>query len=432
MIGLSYNSVPFSGSRRHLSADSGKGMSRAIFSLLLAHAPDAPMWISTGEEGKMPRYLPFDILFMTYICIIALGFACGTTATAATIGESQRNDVKTLENVTVSDVLGAWRNREARIRSARFEWDEKVTRPKGSMSYYGPEKIMPPEDMTTDRHAALVFEGTDKVRYETDGQTWSLINNQLVNQHYQVVDNNKMEKKLFDMKGATDNLLGQVKHSPMKARSQTTHTLPILLHCRSSHQSMVSLTPSMWHISKIRPNDQRSHVRMETYPYPYGIKTEMDIDVNRDYIVTRLDMSQNGHLGFRADIKYEMQEGEWMPSSWSASMLGRKGTVREACIATSVRGNLNPSLRAGEFDLEFPVGTIVTESDSQSSATKRYILLANGKEQPIDETGMPDIAGRKLPVRLGAIKLMIIISSLAVLAFFVFIRRRTKESASQQ
>ena len=72
---------------------------------------------------------------------------------------------------------------------------------------------------------------------KTTGGTWSLVDNKLVNQHYQITSNHNEEKKLFDTEGSADNLIGHFKHSITKTKSQTFHNLPILLHFRPFHQS---------------------------------------------------------------------------------------------------------------------------------------------------------------------------------------------------
>ena len=55
--------------------------------------------------------------------------------------------------------------------------------------------------------------------------------------------------------------------------------------------------------------------------------------------------------------------------------------MSEACIASSVRVVFDPPLHPDEFDLGFPVGTRVTETDSKSSIAKRYVVLADGRKE---------------------------------------------------
>src|SRR4051812_43082288 len=71
---------------------------------------------------------------------------------------------------TKEDIVKAWRERQERVKSAKFEWAEQWTETRGSLSYYWKsfdpklKEVIPPEDVTFTDPRAVSLEGS-KFRY---------------------------------------------------------------------------------------------------------------------------------------------------------------------------------------------------------------------------------------------------------------------------
>lgn len=84
---------------------------------------------------------------------------------------------------SLETIAKAWRDRQDRVRSARFEWTERETLTKGYLTnivtepfrlkYMGidPGSVVPPDDVTHDVKASMLLDG-EKLRSTRDDRQW--------------------------------------------------------------------------------------------------------------------------------------------------------------------------------------------------------------------------------------------------------------------
>jgi hypothetical protein len=267
-----------------------------------------------------------------------------------------------------------------RVRTGRFEWDEKSTSTPGSVSSLFPTKTVPPKAITV-AHRVLLILDDDKARIEVNGPSWSGIHNKVVELEYRLVLNKETEKSLFDIRRAGGNAVGFVKHSSAHTQSQTLHNLPLFVHFRPFQLRYPNMSADRWRPSDVHGQvGGRPCVVIECLAAP-KIINRLYVVAEQDCAVVRIEYLNDGHVELREDIAYERDgDNEWVPSGWSGSLYGAKTSrLREACNATMVSHRLNLRVRVDEFDLRFPVGTEVTETSRESQDT--YVVLDGGKKK---------------------------------------------------
>ena len=284
-------------------------------------------------------------------------------------------------SVSLRDVFDAWRKRADRVRSARFDWEEKsmnipVAPPIGPLP-----NAAPAEAITVDHNAVLILDG-DKVRYEVNGPSWSGIQNKIVDQEYRLVLHGGTEKSLFDARRGGADPVGFVKHSIDRTQSQTFHNLPLFLHFRPFQVQSLKISIDLWRRvnSPSQLNGRPCIVIESSMSKKYVHK--LYIDPERDCAVVPIESLDGNRIVFQEDIDYEKnRDSEWVPSKWRGSLNGsRTGRVVEACNATMVRHRLNLPILAEEFELTFPVRTGVTELRGRSPE-RRYVIMPGEKRK---------------------------------------------------
>ena len=282
----------------------------------------------------------------------------------------------TRPSVNLRDVFDAWRKRADRVRSARFDWEEK-SKSMPVASPIGPLPNAPAEAITVDHRVVLILDG-DKVRYEMNGPAWSGIQNKIVDQEYRLVLDGSTEKSLFDTRRGAQipSALSSIQLNEHNHKHFTIfRCFSIFAHsrCKSSKISI-----DLWRLgnSPSRLND-RPCIVMESLASKTYVQ-KLYVDAEKDCAVIRIEDLDGQRIVFEEDIEYEKnRDGEWVPSKWTGSLHGsRMGQVLEACSATMVRHRLNLPIRAEEFELTFPVGTAVTEMRGLAHAKDMSSCLA--------------------------------------------------------
>jgi len=110
----------------------------------------------------------------------------------------------------------------------------------------------------------------------------------------------------------------------------------------------------------------------------------------KDYAIERYQLYVGDKVQMQVDISYEFKPGSgWLLSHWSSSRFGPDESLVTYSKTTVTQQEVNPQFEAHEFDIEFPVGTVVSDSrpihksKTGRTGTLDYVVLENGKTRPI-------------------------------------------------
>ena len=100
------------------------------------------------------------------------------------------------------------------------------------------------------------------------------------------------------------------------------------------------------------------------------------VDPSREFSIVRVSKRYNGTLVTQYDINYERDPRySWVPTSWKSSVWDQRSAKLKSssrCEVTTCE--INPRIAPSEFQLQFPPGTLVTDSRNSTD----YIQRDNG------------------------------------------------------
>lgn len=282
--------------------------------------------------------------------------------------------------ITIDEIVRAWDARTQKVRTVRFKWTE----PYLLAPRWHPHSILPwrPEQGPKNGagpvavpHAyvpelSLVIDG-DNIRFETTDLTLSL-KQQLVPQASVWVWTAKEYWHLYKP--------GAVAH-PRANLSESIHTtshpgddpyvLPLLMIYRPFHPA-VGVFENFAARFRIVAGKHLVHGRqcilLQDEPRPMsGIRYSLYVDPQRDFLPIRLDYAAKLGRTHRIDfLEYEQRDEGWVLVRWAKTIA--VGSIDGPVISEC---SLNAPVGTGEFALEFPAGTWVSELESPTTYIAR-------------------------------------------------------------
>ena len=120
------------------------------------------------------------------------------------------------------------------------------------------------------------------------------------------------------------------------------------------------------------------------------------IDPDNDFSVVRsIGKYGDGTMATQLDIRYENDAPHrWIPTSWTAWCFGDSSLPDEFQWDKQLESRmesytLNPSLTAKDFDVEFPVGTVVTDERDRE---RSWVVEPSGRRRDLSAF---DLAARR-------------------------------------
>lgn len=302
----------------------------------------------------------------------------------------------TPDDKVLDEIRGAWRSRQNRVRSARFQWTQKVTFAKGSESWLLDGQIekkstketteIPPTDITFEvpRSLSLSFSGR-KVRYAHEGKSWSLKENGFVEDPYLSTFDGRQAKILHLPGGISSYPQGSIRpqqemqHPDIKS----VNLQPILLTYRALEPGM-----SGYPIDKIRFKGQRAlHdgadcLLLDVEKRSSRSTQTLWVDPKRDYLVVRIVHMLDGAIKQRTDIQFGSNKKHgWIPQSWTIVIQNVKGKLTQSSENQVTSWEINPGIPSSEFDIEYPARSVVV--DMSQRPEKRFVVKHDGSIRPV-------------------------------------------------
>jgi hypothetical protein len=269
----------------------------------------------------------------------------------------------------IEDVVKAWKDREAKVTSFRFEWVNRVTLPKGRLTRNPlpdtrPTTDIPPHDVVFDAPAYLAADGR-KVRMKYDYRHWDPAANRAYAEHNDSAfdGTNFRVKSVYDPPSypPSGSVLVATGHRDVRlAQNQ-----PVLAAVRGT-------TPGCepFDLAAFEPTGRTvpvNGVACAEFTYqkagtvkPY--KHTLYLDPARGHLLIRSTAHADGKLHRQLDVSYDADPLiGWVPRAWEHVTYDKSGHVYLAGRCTRTAYELNPRLPASEFDLDFPAGARVMD-----------------------------------------------------------------------
>jgi hypothetical protein len=279
----------------------------------------------------------------------------------------------------LSEIESAWKDRQAKVRSAVVDIEAEAIYPPGSISNQYPDqfagKVMPPEEKRTKTHVRVVFDG-ERVRVEEEGFMWS---GTAFEDSRRVTVYTERERREIRVRGG--KTIGYVSAEVDFFETKTVTYAPILRHLRGTGPKRMRFL----YLDEWRPTGQQASIRGAVcrnmvVRHDSGGSTDYWLQPSAGWAIVR--ETQRKSSGERIDLDVTYQDDSRigrMPSGWESSTVlksGKLGIKRKFAV---VEYQLDREVKQDEFKLTFPTGTTVI--DETWSLKAGAIVDENGKYQ---------------------------------------------------
>jgi hypothetical protein len=305
---------------------------------------------------------------------------------------------------TLNDVRKAWKERQDRVRSARFTWQDLQTDAKGCFSWMVsgararrlaeerkqlgmPEPrwlgAVPPWDTTHTVIHAVCFDG-EKLRYSIRG-------NHAMNPHtleygrwyYVSVFDGKVAK-LASPEGTVltpwPTIIIKAKPQPIDA--QVPHLRPVLMTFRALFPRLRS-----YDIDRLTFTGRQAVIRgakcleLEQKEAINQV-TRLWVDPGRAFVIVRYLTLSGEHVTQKIDVRFRKDAVTgWTLEGWDVDTLNSDGTLKQSSRASVTESEINPIVPEREFDIEEVHGARVRDERSDLD----YVVKEGRKRKMLPE-----------------------------------------------
>ncbi len=283
---------------------------------------------------------------------------------------------------TIEHIRQAWQERQSRVRTARFEWDEKHFWPARAWDYrlLGLADVdpFPANDTTWKRSTLLAIDGK-MARFEME-------------QNIPSPDGFDDDTSVFVFDGSTsaswelpdserEYVRKSVHNKARNARMSTVDVFPVVMAIRPMESSMSDVDISRFEIvdSAAPLNAEEECVLLRGRS---GQRIEMWLDSQKDFVVRRYITYQvDGSIFRQFDINYEWEANAavWIPLDWKLVAQTTTPALQISMSAVRSSCELNMPLDREYFQAPELVGAYVVD-DSQR---RHYIEQADGGKREV-------------------------------------------------
>jgi hypothetical protein len=293
---------------------------------------------------------------------------------------------------SVGEIQKAWQKRQDSFKTARFAWKEQRTNPKGSISAafgslieernpdVGKGRIMPAED-TTVEFACQLRIGVDRMRFEYQGETWVVETNAYRKESYTSVFGEKAPKDLYpEGNGHATWPLGAIRKDKEYRDAGSAVLRPLILTYRPFVKAMQPVDLERMTLQNQRVLiDEQLCVEL-VLRNPRDSSQHLFVDPLRDFVLVRQVFIEQGRLHQQMDISYQHDPVcGWRPTDWKTADYGPSGSLLCFTSAAITDYEWNGELASKLFELDFPLGTAVTDETNMS----HYIIKMDGTKRLI-------------------------------------------------
>lgn len=290
---------------------------------------------------------------------------------------------------TIETIVKAWKDRQAKVERARFEFSATRTFHKGATDYLaaiGGGKVTdvpnPPQDHRVKGRARLGVDGA-RLRYAMDMDEWDPVTRALYPEHYEDAFDGEVFRSLRNPQSPASYPVGQIRPAKKSPSATQFSLLPLLTAVRGDPAGMIAELASY----KVSPDTiqvgTRPCVELVRELPARGRREVLYLDRQRGYVLVRKMTLQNDKPTWQLDVTHsEDRTAGWVPKAWEFVVRSPDATVIVGSGSRSVTGyELNPKFPADAFDLKFPPGTVVRDLTSGKAVDS--VIQEDGTSRPV-------------------------------------------------
>jgi outer membrane lipoprotein-sorting protein len=306
-------------------------------------------------------------------------------ALAPTVGWGQKG------KVTIDDILEIWKERQQKVKSARFELTCEETIPKGRNSFvnvlYGRKAGMqpetepnPPRDYLVKGTSAVILDGI-KLHYSYDHEQWDPVEKKLYAEHYEDVYDGEFVRSVINPESAHHiRSKGNVDKASKSESGLRFPILPLILTLRGNHPQFFQDLVKFQITRQSVMVGGRPCLELVRDSGPPGQREFLFLDQKRDYVTVKEMIVLGGQPNWQVDATYtpDPQIG-WVPKSWEYIIRAGKDHVPMNFGRTTVTAyEINVRVDDNEFNIDFKPKTMV--QDNSSGQLMQYLIRADGEK----------------------------------------------------
>jgi len=285
---------------------------------------------------------------------------------------------------TVEGIIAKWEERQKKVVSARFRWNEEQTQTKGYVSkLLGPRLagdrtgMVPPEGATAVLPMSLSFDH-QMMRYELRRKEWRYGS---WSEYGELFTFDGKSGKNLRTDPAKSHPVGQIRREDFHTEISNYYIRAILMTFRPTYPNMAPYRDASFKLTGRRAtiNGRLCHELLAIPSLDWA--RSFWVDPSRDWVVLRfMDTSQAGIERWKLDVEYrEDADAVFVPKSWSLISRHSDGSLLLSVRSTVTLAEINPKLALPEFDIDFPPGTFVFDDKSGGY----FIQKQNGETRPV-------------------------------------------------
>jgi hypothetical protein len=302
------------------------------------------------------------------------------TADGPTFADDTRKSVKGREQdvASIDAIAAAWSKRQARIKTFKFTWHKELLVQNPQPDFLLMKgRPTPRRGAVANRPDYIALTGTDSVCVDGDRFAFS-----------DDIDGPTRTSMVLHRKASFDGAVTRT-YSATPGRNGNTGIASIRSGFDTFEPETPTVKPLMHAFRPLDPNLGRiklsqyrvSPIRGKIGEISCAILESVDetrpryfywLDPARDYIVLREHESLNGQDASRTDIAYRSDPTfGWIPSGWNETILGASGDLMESLTANVSEFAINQPIPASAFQIEFPGGTQIDDSQNKRRTKRR-------------------------------------------------------------
>jgi hypothetical protein len=305
-------------------------------------------------------------------CVVKLVFVVAVSMALPNRGETVQPDHGLLAEVTA-----AWLQREATVAAVRVTWNQKDITPKGAINLRSPNivksgEIIPPSDAVHEGKGKLLIDA-GQCRITVERQIWSTRSKSF---ETTMIDSVYEQGRLTTLTYISGNPAptGTLQTNQWNPIALDVAQWPLRAAFRGSDPKVMNgANLGVFTLARKTTLNGIPMVELIQERTELSGEAKIWVDPAQDYAARRMEQyDREGQLQHRTIINTRRDSSRvWVPAAWSTVLY--RGTKCIRAVETQVvELSINPAIQPDAFQLDFPIGTRVT--DSTGPTVRDYII----------------------------------------------------------
>jgi len=277
---------------------------------------------------------------------------------------------------SLAEIVDAWKQRQARVQSARFAWTEAKIVGGGKHTAFGGLPLQPPEDTLVKNKVRISFD-TDRLIYQYDGWGWQGDKGRMVPDKYIGTFDGAVNKLYWPPLETRQQGEGIVEKRDTHPNEGNVFFRALILAYRPFHMRMGALTINNYDLldSYGVINGRTCNVLEDKGS---ELRRSVWTDPARDHVPVKYLEAVGEKKAIFLETEYDPHpEVGWVPKQWKMTWINSDGSLNFSAVATVDKYDINVPLDKSEFEVNFDKGTTVEDRVDRQV----YDIMPDGTKQ---------------------------------------------------